>query len=71
MRKPKEQLKAEIEEAAEIAEEIAGPMVDAAMGPRDPDEVNIEYLDDRKIKTAKVSRAIAVELVARGIARVV
>ncbi len=72
MAKSKEELKAEIEEAAQIAEEIAGPTVDAAITNRDPDEVRIEYLDGRKgKKTARVSRAVAVELVARGRAKVI
>ena len=68
MPKKDEELAARIAEAAEIAEEIAGPVVDAARKPDDPDEVRIKYRDGR---TNKVSRQIAVELVARGQARVV
>jgi hypothetical protein len=58
-----DELKAEIEEAAEIAEEIAGPIVDQAATDTDPDEVRIRYIDGR---TNKVSKAIAKELIARG-----
>ncbi len=70
-KKDKHELKTELEEAAVWAEEIAGPEVDAATTDRDPHEVRIEYLDNREKKTAKVSRSVAVELVARGKARVI
>lgn len=67
MPKRNEELREKIELAAEIAEEIAGPVVEAAVTKDDPNMVRIVYPDGHQ---NRVTKQVAKELVARGQAKV-